>query len=722
MTTQRNPFRWSFSWVRPVRMTLGLVAAAAMVTLMAPIASADPQTDADDAINSIWTAAGGDTSQLGPKDGGVYPVGAGFGQNFAGGAVYFTPATGARAMFGAILDKYRELGGPADSDLGFPNIDEGPGKVSPDSRNTTFSAGDNPVIFWTPDSGAWVVRGPINAAWDKLGGSAGALGVPTADETYNGAVVSQTFTGGQLSYDMDSKQFTSDPPDLAGQLTDLTIPTDTTSAINTAWRAAGGSAGPLGLKQGDQKVVGDDGAEQDFAGGKVFFSPTAGAHVVSGAILAEYESLGGPTGELGFPSASEADGGVPGSRVSAFGGDGNPVIFWTAEHGAVPVRGAMKAAWDKLGGAAGALGVPVAEQNTDGDVVTQKFSGGQVSFDSKKNTFSTEPKELADQLVGLQVPAQGAAPAAPAAPAPEANGDNKFHFQNWWLWWIVPLAVLLLASIAALGVMLSRRRSHRAEVEYDDDDDDFSEDQEHWASPEVDEVDGRARFVDPDAENAYVSSGAGWPGDEEPEASDRRWDDPSSADGDGDDRTSAIGMFTHHGAHETDASEDTDDAVDVAEGGEDTDDVDTAPTRIQEDEGEHSGRHAAVNPDTGRSVWTAPDDESYLPGPQSLFAPVYGAAPPPPAEWEEDEPEWDPTESTAQVMEPDIDEGEVVAPPAIHLPLDDPHEAPEGYPIKGSMRSGRYHTPGSAGYDETVAEIWFATEQLAQANGFIRAN
>ena len=720
MTTQRQALRWVFAWTkpawtRPIRMTLGLVAAAALVTLMAPIATADPQTDADDAINAAWTAAGGDTSQLGPKDGGVYPVGAGFGQNFAGGAIYFTPATGARAMFGAILDKYRELGGPADSDLGFPNIDEGPGKVSPDSRNTTFSAGDNPVIFWTPASGAWVVRGPINAAWDKLGGSAGALGVPTADETYNGPVVSQTFTGGQLSYNMDSKQFTSDPPDLAGQLGDLTIPSDTASAINTAWRAAGGAAGPLGLKQGDQKVVGDDGVEQDFAGGKVFFSPSTGAHVVSGAILTEYESLGGPTGELGFPSASEADGGVPGSRVSAFAGDGNPVIFWTAEHGAVPVRGAMKAAWDKLGGAAGALGVPVSAQNTDGDVVTQKFSGGQVSFDTKKNTFSTEPTELADQLVGLQVPAPGAAPAAPAPPAAEANGDNKLHFQNWWLWWIVPLAVLLLASVAALGVMRARRRSHRADVDFDDDDDDFAADRGHWASPEVDEVDGRARFVDPDADNAYVSSGVGWPDDEVSEAADRRWNDPSSADDS--DQTSVIGMFTHRGAHETDASDEIDDS-----GEEDPDNVDTAPTRIQADDEEHSGRHAAVNPDTGRSVWTAPDDESYLPGPQSLFAPVYGAAPPPPSEWEEDEPGWDDSDSSAQVMEPDIHEDEVVAPPAIHLPLDDPNEAPEGYPIKGSMRSGKYHAPGDTGYDETVAEIWFATEQLAQANGFTRAD
>jgi uncharacterized protein with LGFP repeats len=703
MTTQRNPFRRAIG-----RMAVGLIAAATTMALLAPIANADPQSDADDAITAAWTAAGGDTSQLGAKDGGVYPVGAGFGQNFAGGAIYFTPTTGAKAMFGAILDKYRALGGPADSDLGFPNIDEGPGKVSADSRNTTFSAGDDPVIFWTPDTGAWVVRGPINAAWDKLGGSAGTLGVPTADETYNGSVIAQTFTGGQLSYDMDSKQFTTVPPDLAGQLTDLTIPTDATSAINTAWRAAGGASGPLGLRQGDQKVVGANGAEQDFAGGKVFFSPGTGAHVVSGAILAQYESLGGPTGDFGFPSAGEADGGVPGSRVSAFAGAGGPVIFWTADHGAIPVRGAMKAAWDKLGGAAGALGVPVADQNTDGDTVSQKFSGGQVAWDSKKNTFSTDPKNLADQLTGLQVPPQSATPGAPAAPAPDTKSHNRFQWHNWWLWWIVPLAVLLLASVVAFAVMMLRRRSSAdADSEYNDEDEvDYHGapgEPEHWASPDAEPSTSRARYVDPDAENsAYASSGRGWPDHDVPDAPERRWSDLPHPDPDPDRGPASIGsMFTHHGAHESDDLHD----VDVEE---DPDSVDTAPTRVQDDERDHSGRHSALNPDTGKSVWTAPDDDSYLPGPQSLFAPVYGAVPPP-------------ADSTAEVMEPDIDH-EAVAPPAIHLPLADPHEAPEGYPIKGSMQSGSYFTSDSASYDETVAEIWFATEELAQANGFTKAD
>ena len=164
-----------------------------------------------------------------------------------------------------------------------------------------------------------MVRGAINAAWDKLGSSGGALGVPVADETYNGELATQAFSGGQVSWNRLTKAFTTVPPDLAKQLADLQVPIDPTAAINMAWRAAGGPSGPLGAKQGDQYPVGGDGLAQNFAGGKIFFSPATGANAVESDILAKYESLGGPGGNLGFPIANEADGGLqagqPGKRV-----------------------------------------------------------------------------------------------------------------------------------------------------------------------------------------------------------------------------------------------------------------------------------------------------------------------------------------------------------------------------------------------------------------------
>ncbi|AZZ39818.1 hypothetical protein C0Z10_08710 [Acidipropionibacterium jensenii] len=57
-------------------------------------------------------------------------------------------------------------------------------------------------------------------------------------------------------------------------------------------------------------------------------------------------------------------------------------------------------------------------------------------------------------------------------------------------------------------------------------------------------------------------------------------------------------------------------------------------------------------------------------------------------------------------------------------PADDSYvgnEPPEGYVIKANSRSKKYHLPGSAGYDRTITDIWFASEEAAEAAGFTKA-
>ena len=55
--------------------------------------------------------------------------------------------------------------------------------------------------------------------------------------------------------------------------------------------------------------------------------------------------------------------------------------------------------------------------------------------------------------------------------------------------------------------------------------------------------------------------------------------------------------------------------------------------------------------------------------------------------------------------------------PGSHAAAEDGSE-PEGFPIKGNEDSKLYHVPGSSHYDRTVAEVWFATAQDAEAAGF----
>jgi uncharacterized protein with LGFP repeats len=57
---------------------------------------------------------------------------------------------------------------------------------------------------------------------------------------------------------------------------------------------------------------------------------------------------------------------------------------------------------------------------------------------------------------------------------------------------------------------------------------------------------------------------------------------------------------------------------------------------------------------------------------------------------------------------------------ALRLALDDPYQAPEGYPVKADTTTGVYWTPGSGHYDRARAEIWFASEEFALTNGFVK--
>jgi large subunit ribosomal protein L22 len=53
-----------------------------------------------------------------------------------------------------------------------------------------------------------------------------------------------------------------------------------------------------------------------------------------------------------------------------------------------------------------------------------------------------------------------------------------------------------------------------------------------------------------------------------------------------------------------------------------------------------------------------------------------------------------------------------------HAPLPG-DEMPEGFEIKGNADSMKYHLPGTRYYAATIAEVWFATAEAAEAAGFV---
>jgi uncharacterized protein with LGFP repeats len=352
--------------------------------------------------------------------------------------------------------------------------------------------------------------------------------------------------------------------------------------------------------------------------------------------------------------------------MSSFAAKDQPVIFWTPDYGAVIVRGAMNAAWQKLGGATGSLGAPMADQAENGDVITQRFSGGVVSYDRSKKTFSTEPANLAPQLAGLQVPGQE----VPKAPPANQASDTKGHkwFTSSWLWVLAIVPVLILAGLVAVAALRNRRRG-REDALVDSDGDGDGDEFGHGGSEAFGAVPTQgqgAETADDDATEVfsgrYAREGVGSPpatsGAEYSQAPMSLWEPPEHAD-------EADTTREPVAAQESDDAPQAGHAPDKDQ--EDPDSVDTAPTRVptpvERDPLTDTGRHARIEVDE--------------PAPNGT---------------------------------------------AMHLPLDDPNEAPEGYPVKADTKSGLYWVPGTTLYDDARAEVWFVSEELARTNGFVRAN
>nr|WP_255342569.1 alpha/beta hydrolase-fold protein [Nocardia sp. CNY236] len=155
-----------------------------------------PQTGAQavhGAIFDEWSAQGFEHGVAGYPVGpeGATPNGHGVVQPFEHALFYFSPGPGAHRVQGLIRDKYGQLG-YEESFLGFPVTDEQ--SVRDLGRFSGFEGG---AIYWSPASGAWAVRnGPILDAWRETGYENGDLGFPVSDEFPVPGGVRQTFEAG----------------------------------------------------------------------------------------------------------------------------------------------------------------------------------------------------------------------------------------------------------------------------------------------------------------------------------------------------------------------------------------------------------------------------------------------------------------------------------------------------------------------------------------------
>lgn len=130
-------------------------------------------------IRARWQSLGWERSFLGYPltDETTTPDGIGRYNHFQGGSIYWSPASGAWEVHGAIRGKYSSIGWER-SFLGYPLTNE---TTTPDGigRYNHFQHGS---IYWSPGTGAFEVHGLIRSHWASIGWEKSVLGYPISDE------------------------------------------------------------------------------------------------------------------------------------------------------------------------------------------------------------------------------------------------------------------------------------------------------------------------------------------------------------------------------------------------------------------------------------------------------------------------------------------------------------------------------------------------------------
>ncbi|GAB3598899.1 hypothetical protein GCM10027586_01230 [Kineococcus gypseus] len=292
-------------------------------------------------IERAWQRVGGARGVLGAplsEELGT-PDARGRSTHFQGGSIYWTPATGAHEVHGAIAQHWSALGWER-SVLGYPISDElavgdGLGRVS------HFEHGS---IYWSPATGAHEVHGANRQRWLEMGAQRSHLGYPVGDEV--------RIEAGQGRYAQVSRF----------QHGELVWWPDTSPAMvrGAVFEAVRASSWPLVLPFGDEMPTEDGvGRWQPFVGGSVFWHPRTGAHVLPGPISFQHVSSSG----LGYPVAEHvavqrfADTWLVqrfenGSRYVRADSGGIPYVVW----------GQIHSRYLQLGAEGGALGWPTSDE------------------------------------------------------------------------------------------------------------------------------------------------------------------------------------------------------------------------------------------------------------------------------------------------------------------------------------------------------------------------
>ncbi|MDT8912090.1 RICIN domain-containing protein [Amycolatopsis sp. PS_44_ISF1] len=309
-----------------------------------------------------------------------------------GGAIYYTAAGGARAIYGMALDSYLKTGGPA-GPLGYPSTSQqsNPGgakngwHVDFAGNPAAAGGGNGGTIYWNAllaqTFGAQVLYGPVWEKWVALGRAA------WQGEPLTSLTPTPSGPNGAGAYAHFGQPTQANQQDLEGLANASIFYSDQTKQAHTVqglirqtWRQNGWEQGRFGFPTTDTTASPTGGVLfNHFTHGSIYWKPGVGIRVVTDQIHTKYASLNYESGPLGNPVTDATTFGSNGGRVQRFDGGS---IYSTPTGGTTAVYGDIARKYAEFGNETGILGYPVSDTTTAGDGKGQfvTFSNGAAIY------------------------------------------------------------------------------------------------------------------------------------------------------------------------------------------------------------------------------------------------------------------------------------------------------------------------------------------------------
>ncbi len=295
-----------------------------------------PQTGAQ-AVGGLlltrWKASGGPAAGIGYPTSSVFGCPAsGCTQTFQSGVVTWSPGTGAQVVGGVIYRRYAALGGS--DTLGYPSTTV----LGCDATAGCTQVFTRARIAWSGATGAQAIGGILGSTWTSLGGATGTLGYPTTSQLGCDATAGcvQAFRNGAIAWK------------------GTTGARAMSSTVATEWIARGAGQS-IGYPLETVLTCGAGGCVQRFERGVAVAATGHVARLVGGVILNRWKATGGLTSPLGLPTTTVLSCDPAAGCFQLFD---RGAVAWSSRTGAQAVPGPIQSRW-RLSGGAAAVGYPV---------------------------------------------------------------------------------------------------------------------------------------------------------------------------------------------------------------------------------------------------------------------------------------------------------------------------------------------------------------------------